>query len=117
MKKKEKNLTKVIPYYKKYWKLLILTIIFSFSYAGLSILAPILEGNLLTAFTTLDFNYILKMGLYLAILGIIIEIVTNIWSMIVLKLNSSCNFNSSIKCKFCNLLIFCEYIFRITFNN
>lgn len=93
MKNKENNLRRVIPYYKKYWKLLILTIIFSFSYAGLSILSPILEGNLLTAFTTLDFNYILKMALYLAILGIVIEIVTNIWSMIVLKLNSNCNFD------------------------
>lgn len=96
MKKQGSNLKKVIPYYKKYWTLLILTILFSLSYAGLSVLSPILEGNLLTAFTTLDFKYILKMAFYLAILGIIIEIVTNIWSMIVLKLNSSCNFD--LKC-------------------
>ena len=87
VKNKEKNLRRIIPYYKKYWKLLILTIIFSFTYAGLSILFPVLEGNLLTAFTTLDFSYILKMALYLAIVGIVIEIVTNIWSIIVLKLN------------------------------
>ncbi len=96
MKKQGSNLRKVIPYYKKYWNLLILTIVFSLCYAGLSVLSPILEGNLLTAFTTLDFKYILKMALYLAILGIMIEVVTNIWSMIVLKLNSSCNFD--LKC-------------------
>ena len=93
MKKTQSNLIKVIPYYKKYWKLLILTVIFSFLYAGLSVLSPILEGNLLTAFTSLDYSYILKMGLYLAIVGIAIEIVTNIWSMVVLKLNSNCNFD------------------------
>lgn len=93
MGKNQSNLKKILPYYKKYWKLLILTIIFSLTYAGLSILSPILEGNLLSAFTTLDFNYILKMALYLSIVGIIIEVVTQIWSIIVLKLNSNCNFD------------------------
>lgn len=91
MKVKEKNLKRIVPYYQKYWKLLILTVIFSFTYAGLSVLSPILEGNLLTAFTSLDFKYILKIAVYLTIIGVLIEIVTNIWSMIVLKLNSNCN--------------------------
>lgn len=90
---KERNLTKIIPYYKKYWTLLVLTVVFSLLYAGLSVLEPILEGNLLTAFTNLNFNYILKTALCLAIVGIVIEIVTNVWSMIVLKLNSKCNFD------------------------
>ena len=90
---KEKNLKRIIPYYKKYWKLLILTVVFSLTYAGLSILLPVFEGNLLTAFTSLDFNNILKVAICLTITGISIEIVTNIWSMIVLKLNSNCKFD------------------------
>ncbi len=90
---KEKNLKRIIPYYKKYWKLLILTVVFSLTYAGLSILLPVFEGNLLTAFTSLDFNNILKVAICLTITGIFIEIVTNIWSMIVLKLNSNCKFD------------------------
>jgi len=40
---KEKNLKRIIPYYKKYWKLLILTVVFSLTYAGLSILLPVFE--------------------------------------------------------------------------
>lgn len=101
MKTNKSSLKRIIPYYKKYWKLLILTVVFSLTYAGLSVLTPIFEGNLLTAFTTLDFKYILKMALYLAVTGVVIEIVTNIWSMIVLKLNSSCDFDLKrdlIKC-------------------
>ena len=85
---KEKNLKRIIPYYKKYWKLLILTVVFSLTYAGLSILLPVFEGNLLTAFTSLDFNNILKVAICLTITGIFIEIVTNIWSMIVLDRKS-----------------------------
>lgn len=101
METNKSSLKRIIPYYKKYWKLLILTVVFSLTYAGLSVLTPIFEGNLLTAFTTLDFKYILKMALYLAVTGVVIEIVTNIWSMIVLKLNSSCDFDLKrdlIKC-------------------
>lgn len=90
---KEKNLKKIIPYYKKYWKLLILTVIFSLTYAGLSVLLPILEGNLLTAFTSLDYKYILKIAICLTMTGILIEIVINVWSRTVLKLNSNCNFD------------------------
>ena len=93
MKKDTKSLTKLIKYYKKYKFLCIIVIILSLGYAGISLLSPIYEGKMLGYFENFDKSNILKIALFLMILRIVIEIVTNLWSRAVLKLNGKVNFD------------------------
>ena len=62
-------------------------------YAGISLLSPIYEGKMLGYFENFDKTQILKTALFLVVLRIIIEIITNLWSRIVLKLNGKVNFD------------------------
>ena len=71
----------------------ILVIIFSIVYALISLLSPIYEGKMLGYFENFNKDTIIKTAFFLLILRIIIEIITNIWSMIVLKLNGKVNFD------------------------
>lgn len=93
MKKDTKSLIKLIKYYKKYKFLCIIVIILSLGYAGISLLSPIYEGKMLGYFENFDKSNILKIALFLMILRIVIEIVTNLWSRAVLKLNGKVNFD------------------------
>ena len=93
MKKDTKNLIELLKYYKKYKMLLIGVIILSLAYAGISLLSPIYEGKMLGFFEEFDKNNIIKIALFLLILRIVIEIVTNLWSRAVLKLNGKVNFD------------------------
>lgn len=93
MKKDTKNLIELLKYYKKYKMLLIGVIILSLAYAGISLLSPIYEGKMLGFFEDFDKTNIIKIALFLLILRIIIEIVTNLWSRVVLKLNGKVNFD------------------------
>lgn len=93
MKKDTKNLIELLKYYKKYKFLSIGVIILSFAYAGISLLSPIYEGKMLGFFEDFDKTNIIKIALFLLILRIIIEIVTNLWSRTVLKLNGKVNFD------------------------
>ena len=78
MKKNTNNLSKLFKYYKKYKFLSIMVIILSLGYAGISLLSPIYEGKMLGFFENFNKNQILNTALFLVILRIIIEIVTNI---------------------------------------
>ena len=93
MKKEVQSLKHLFKYYKKYKMLSILVIIFSIVYALISLLSPIYEGKMLGYFENFNKNTIIKTAFFLLILRIIIEIITNIWSMIVLKLNGKVNFD------------------------
>lgn len=93
MKKNTNNLSKLFKYYKKYKFLSIMVIILSLGYAGISLLSPIYEGKMLGFFENFNKNQILNTALFLVILRIIIEIVTNLWSRTVLKLNGKVNFD------------------------
>ena len=93
MKKDTKNLIELLKYYKKYKFLSIGVIILSLAYAGISLLSPIYEGKMLGFFEDFDKTNIIKIALFLLILRIIIEIVTNLWSRVVLKLNGKVNFD------------------------
>lgn len=93
MKKDTKNLIELLKYYKKYKMLSIGVIILSLAYAGISLLSPIYEGKMLGFFEEFDKNNIIKIALFLLILRIVIEIVTNLWSRAVLKLNGKVNFD------------------------
>lgn len=93
MKKDSKNLIELLKYYKKYKFLSIGVIILSLEYAGISLLSPIYEGKMLGFFEDFDKTNIIKIALFLLILRIIIEIVTNLWSRVVLKLNGKVNFD------------------------
>lgn len=93
MNNKSSNLSKLFNYYKKYKLLSIMVIVLSFGYAGISLLSPIYEGKMLGYFENFDKNQILKVAIFLAVLRIIIEIVTNLWSRAVLKLNGKVNFD------------------------
>ena len=93
MNNKSSNLSKLFNYYKKYKLLSIMVIVLSFEYAGISLLSPIYEGKMLGYFENFDKNQILKVAIFLAVLRIIIEIVTNLWSRAVLKLNGKVNFD------------------------
>lgn len=93
MKNDTKNLSKLIKYYKKYKFFSILVVALSLGYAGISLLSPIYEGKLLGYFEKFNKENILKTALFLMALRIIIEIVTNLWSRVVLKLNGKVNFD------------------------
>ena len=93
MEKKSNNLSRLFKYYKKYKFLSIMVIILSMGYAGISLLSPIYEGKMLCYFENFDKTQILKTALFLVVLRIIIEIITNLWSRIVLKLNGKVNFD------------------------
>lgn len=93
MKKDTKNLIDLLKYYKKYKFLSIGVIVLSLTYAGISLLSPIYEGKMLGFFENFDKINIIKIALFLLILRIIIEIVTNLWSRAVLKLNGKVNFD------------------------
>lgn len=93
MKKEVQSLKHLFKYYKKYKMLSILVIIFSIVYALISLLSPIYEGKMLGYFENFNKDTIIKTAFFLLMLRIIIEIITNIWSMIVLKLNGKVNFD------------------------
>ena len=93
MNKGTKNLVKLFEYYKKYKLLCFLVLIFSFSYAVISLFSPIYEGKLLGFFENFDKQKIFETAFLLLIIRIIIEIVTNLWSRTVLKLNGKVNFD------------------------
>lgn len=93
MEKKSNNLSRLFKYYKKYKFLSIMVIILSMGSAGISLLSPIYEGKMLGYFENFDKTQILKTALFLVVLRIIIEIITNLWSRIVLKLNGKVNFD------------------------
>ncbi len=93
MKNDNKNLSKLVKYYKKYKFSSILVVILSLGYAGISLLSPIYEGKLLGNFENFNKENILKTALFLMALRIVIEIVTNLWSRVVLKLNGKVNFD------------------------
>ena len=91
MKKKNSNLKILLSYYKRHKILCILVIILNLSFAGLSLLSPIYEGKILSYFGDFNKNKILKFSIYLVILKIVIEIVINLWSRVILKLNGKVN--------------------------
>lgn len=93
MKNETKNLGKLFRYYKKYKFLSIMVVVLSLGYAGISLLSPIYEGKMLGSFENFNKIEILKIALFLVVLRIIIEIVTNLWSRAVLKLNGKVNFD------------------------
>ena len=93
MKNSSNNLNRLFKYYKKYKFLSIMVIILSLGYAGISLLSPIYEGKMLGYFENFNKMQILRTALFLVILRIIIEIVTNLWSKAVLKLNGKVNFD------------------------
>lgn len=93
MKKDTKNLYELFKYYKKYKFLSILVIILSLTYAGISLLSPIYEGKMLGFFEEFNKNEIIKVAIFLVVLRIVIEIIVNLWSRAVLKLNGKVNFD------------------------
>ena len=93
MKNDVKNLSRLVKYYKKYKFLSILVVILSLGYAGISLLSPIYEGKLLGYFENFNKENILKTAVFLMSLRLVIEIVTNLWSRAVLKLNGKVNFD------------------------
>ena len=93
MKNSSNNLNRLFKYYKKYKFLSIMVIILSLGYAGISLLSPIYEGKMLGYFENFNKMQILRTALFLVVLRIIIEIVTNLWSRAVLKLNGKVNFD------------------------
>lgn len=93
MKSETKSLIKLFKYYRKYTILCILVLFLSIGYAVISLLSPIYEGKLLGFFENFNENKIFQIAFLLMIIRIIIEIVTNLWSRTVLKLNGKVNFD------------------------
>ncbi|MGN0961924.1 MAG: ABC transporter ATP-binding protein [Christensenellales bacterium] len=91
--KKKSELWKLVKFYKKYLKFLILTFILSGTYTALSVCSTILSGNLLDSFTNFVPENTVKIAIILCLTCIVIEGVTNLWSRTVLKLNSSVDFD------------------------
>lgn len=94
-KRKEKKisyLSKLKPFYIKHLKWLILVVFLSIVYAGIAFLTPVLEGQMLAYFTSLDFEKIIWFASFLLGALILKQFVTNFWSMTVLHLNSKVEF-------------------------
>ncbi len=99
MKKKKKKrsskyeLLKVVPYYKKYKSLLFLTVLFCTLYAVLSFFGTMLKGKLLDSFTNFTWqNSLLIAGIFTAVM-VELQVVIHFWSNVVLKMNSSVDFD------------------------
>lgn len=93
MKSETKSLIKLFKYYRKYTILCILVLLLSIGYASISLFSPIYEGKLLGFFENFNENKIFQIAFLLMIIRIVIEIVTNLWSRTVLKLNGKVNFD------------------------
>ena len=100
MRKKEKFKTKeksrlksLVPYYTRYKKLLFFTIFSCALFTILNIYATILKGNLLDSFTDFSAKNSINIALIMCIILVGVEIVTDIWSKIILKLNSKVDFD------------------------
>ena len=93
MKSDTKNVKRLFNYYKKYPILVILVIVLNLLFAFISLLSPIYEGKLLSYFENFDITKIITIALTLVVIRIIIEIVTNLWSRVILKLNARVNFD------------------------
>lgn len=93
MKDDTKKLLRLLRYYKKYMLLCIIVIVLSLSYAGISLLSPIFEGKLLSYFENFNKNKIIEIACIVLFLNIVIQIVINLWSRAVLKLNGKVNFD------------------------
>ncbi|MBD9115356.1 ABC transporter ATP-binding protein [bacterium] len=93
MKSDTKNVKRLFNYYKKYPVLVILVIVLNLLFAFISLLSPIYEGKLLSYFENFDITKIITVALTLVVIRIIIEIVTNLWSRVILKLNARVNFD------------------------
>ena len=93
MKDDTKNLLRLLRYYKKYMLLCIIVIVLSLSYAGISLLSPIFEGKLLSCFENFNKGKIIEIACIVLFLNIVIQIVINLWSRAVLKLNGKVNFD------------------------
>ena len=93
MKSDTKNVKRLFNYYKKYPTLVILVIVLNLLFAFISLLSPIYEGKLLSYFENFDITKIITVALTLVVIRIIIEIVTNLWSRVILKLNARVNFD------------------------
>lgn len=99
--RKKVELLKLIPYYSKYKKTLILTIFLSLLYTGASVIVPIVEGNLISSFNTnildnIRYVGILVIGLLLS--KLMCSVFIHFWSVAVLKLNSDVNFDLKSSC-------------------
>ena len=93
MKSDTKNVKRLFNYYKKYPILVILVIVLNLLFAFISLRSPIYEGKLLSYFENFDITKIITVELTLVVIRIIIEIVTNLWSRVILKLNARVNFD------------------------
>ena len=93
MSNESKDLFKIMKYYKKYIWLCVIVIVLSLSFALISLLSPIYEGKLLSYFENFNKHKIINTAAILLVVRIIIEIVTNLWSRVVLKLNGKVNFD------------------------
>lgn len=91
--KEKSKLKNLIPYYTKYKKLLFFTILSCVLFTVLNIYATILKGNLLDSFTDFKAKNSIMIGLIMCIILVTVEIITDIWSKIILKLNSKVDFD------------------------
>ncbi len=93
MKRDTRSLINLLKYYKKYKFLCIAVVFLSFVYAIISLLSPIYEGKMLGYFEEFNKGNIIKVAIFLMVLRIVIELITNLWSRAVLKLNGKVNFD------------------------
>ena len=85
--KKYKNLKRAFVFYKKYMGLFVAIVIFSLVGSGVSMLTPIIEGNILTEFTNLDFDKVLIYAGALLAVAIILKLIYLFWFRLLINLN------------------------------
>lgn len=93
-----KNLLKVLPFYKKFWKLVLAIVVIALLSAGVATLRPIYSGKLVSSFTNiittnLDFNEILKLSLITLAVVVGQQLINFVWGFLAVKLFGKVKFD------------------------
>ncbi len=93
-----KNLLKVLPFYKKFWKLVLAIVIIALLSAGVATLKPIYSGKLVSSFTSiittnLNFNEILKLSLITLAVVVGQQLINFVWGFLAVKLFGKVKFD------------------------
>lgn len=95
-KNKFSDILYIFNYYKKYKLMITLILTLCFIFAGISVILPLLEGKLIALFNlSIDINYdeIFRYAIGVLIFTVLLQVITHIWSYLVLTLNSKVDFD------------------------
>lgn len=93
-----KNLLKILPFYKKFWKLVLAIVAIALISAGVATLKPIYTGKLVSSFTNiittnLNFNEILRLSVITLAVVVGQQLINFVWGFLAVKLFGKVKFD------------------------